>query len=192
MSGWILLLRHSLTEANEKRLYCGSTDLPLSPRGLALAERRARDWGFRPEDFDLFFTSGLRRTDETLKIFFGDTAFTRLPALREMDFGVFELQSYEMLKDREDYKLWISGDNRKNRCPGGESAEDMERRCIPAFAALLKHRRAVVMSHGGVIAAIMAHYFPREEKNRYQWQPEPAGAYLLTVERGRPTGYQRL
>ena len=27
----ILLLRHGITEANEKHLYCGSTDLPLSP-----------------------------------------------------------------------------------------------------------------------------------------------------------------
>ena len=32
----ILLLRHGITEANEKHLYCGSTDLPLSPAGGAL------------------------------------------------------------------------------------------------------------------------------------------------------------
>jgi cysteine desulfurase/selenocysteine lyase len=29
----LLLLRHSLTEANERRIYCGSTDSPLSERG---------------------------------------------------------------------------------------------------------------------------------------------------------------
>ena len=31
----ILLLRHGLTEANERHLYCGSTDLPLSQIGRA-------------------------------------------------------------------------------------------------------------------------------------------------------------
>ena len=29
----IYLIRHGKTEANEKRLYCGSTDLPLSEAG---------------------------------------------------------------------------------------------------------------------------------------------------------------
>jgi alpha-ribazole phosphatase len=192
MSGQILLLRHSLTEANEKKLYCGKTDLPLSPRGLALARERARKGWFRAVDFDAFFSSGMRRTDETLRIFFGNVAFTSLPALRELDFGDFELLSYEALRDRADYQRWISGDERKNRCPGGESAEDMEQRCLPAFAELLKCERAAVVTHGGVIAAIMAQYFPQEGKNRYEWQPEPAGAYLLRTERGRPTGYQRL
>ena len=36
----ILLLRHGITEANEKHLYCGSTDLPLSPAGRAALRRR--------------------------------------------------------------------------------------------------------------------------------------------------------
>lgn len=192
MSGQILLLRHSLTEANEKRLYCGKTDLPLSPRGLALARERALEGRFKAADFDAFFTSGMRRTDETLRLFFGNVAFTRISALRELDFGDFEMQSYEALRARADYQRWISGDERKNRCPGGESAEDMEQRCLPAFVELLKHERAAIVTHGGVIAAIMAHYFPREEKNRYQWQPEPAGAYLLRTEKGGPSDYQRL
>ena len=31
----IYLIRHGKTEANERRLYCGSTDLPLSRQGAA-------------------------------------------------------------------------------------------------------------------------------------------------------------
>lgn len=45
----ILLLRHGITEANEKHLYCGSTDLPLSPGGRAALRRQempARAHGF--------------------------------------------------------------------------------------------------------------------------------------------------
>ena len=31
----IYLIRHGKTEANERHLYCGSTDLPLSDAGIA-------------------------------------------------------------------------------------------------------------------------------------------------------------
>lgn len=192
MSGQIVLLRHSLTEANEKKLYCGKTDLPLSPRGIALAKERAGEGGFKTMVFNAFFSSGMRRTDETLRLFFGNVPFTSVPALRELDFGSFELQSYETLKDRADYQHWISGNVLKNRCPGGESAEDLIRRCLPAFAEILKLERAAVVTHGGVIAVIMAHYFPQEGKNRYQWQPEAAGAYLLHTEKSGPTSYEKL
>ena len=132
----------------------------------------------------------MARADETLEIFFGTVPFIPLPALQELDFGAFEMQSYEQLKNRPDYQAWISGDNYKDRCPYGESAEEMEARCLPAFRTLLQLESAVLVTHGGVIAAIMAHYFPGEGKNRYEWQPEPAGGYLLTLENGRPSAYE--
>ena len=40
----LILLRHGLTEANERHLYFGSTDLPLSERGRE-ALRRSKDSG---------------------------------------------------------------------------------------------------------------------------------------------------
>ena len=42
------------------------------------------------------------------------------------------------------------------------------------------------MTHGGSIAAIMAHLFPDEGKNRYEWQPKNGRGFLL--ERDRETG----
>ena len=185
-----MLLRHSFTEANEKRLYCGKTNPPLSPAGREHAIVRAREKGAQAGNFTAFFTSGMARADETLEIFFGTVPFIPLPALQELDFGAFEMQSYEQLKNRPDYQAWISGDNYKDRCPYGESAEEMEARCLPAFRTLLQLESAVLVTHGGVIAAIMAHYFPGEGKNRYEWQPEPAGGYLLTLENGRPSAYE--
>ena len=44
----------------------------------------------------------------------------------------------------------------------------------------------LLVTHGGVIAAIMAHLFPREGKSRYQWQPKPFHGYLLTFPEGGP------
>ena len=96
----VYLIRHGKTEANEKHLYCGSTDLPLSEGGrkelsqLHYEIKNAR-----------FLTSGMKRTNETLKILFGDVPYEEDPRFREVDFGVFEMHSYEELKDNSAYQI---------------------------------------------------------------------------------------
>ena len=148
----ILLLRHGITEANEKHLYCGSTDLPLSPAGRAALRRQEM-----PAPGTRFITSGMR----------------------EINFGDFEMKSYEMLKDDPAYQAWLTGDNEKNVPPNGESGEHMTRRALAAFVRVQKAGRdAVIVTHGGVIAAIMARLFP-EGKNRYEWQSPNGGGYVI-------------
>ena len=57
----IYLIRHGKTEANEKRQYCGSTDLPLSEAGKEeLGQLHYEINNVR------FLTSGMKRTNETL------------------------------------------------------------------------------------------------------------------------------
>lgn len=192
MRGEILLIRHSLTEANEKGLYCGKTDLPLSTKGKTLAADLAKERNYKAEAYCSFFTSGMKRTDETLELLFGNVEFEAVSELREMNFGDFEMFSYEELKQRQDYQKWITGDNIRNKCPSGESAEDMAERVIAAFSNIIKYPSAVVITHGGVIAAIMAHYFQKEEKNRYQWQPEPCRGYCLYTENAYTVSYYKI
>ena len=66
----VYLIRHGKTEANEKRLYCGSSDLGLSEKGRAELSQL---------HYDLtnvrFLTSGMKRTNETLNILFGDVPY---------------------------------------------------------------------------------------------------------------------
>lgn len=171
----IYLIRHGKTRANEAHLYCGSTDLPLSEAGKA--ELVKLHYGVTPERF---LTSGMRRTNETLRILFGDVPFTPVPEFREVDFGAFEMHSYEELRENADYQRWITGDNEKNVPPGGESGAGMTARVTAAFSALRQlPGDTVLVTHGGVIAAIMAFCFPEENKTRYQWQPAPGHGYVL-------------
>ena len=116
----ILLLRHGITEANEKHLYCGSTDLPLSPAGRAALRRQEM-----PAPGTRFITSGMRRCNETLEALFGTVPYEIEPDFREIDFGDFEMKSYEMLKDDPAYQAWLTGDNEKNVPPNGESGAIM-------------------------------------------------------------------
>ena len=171
----IYLIRHGKTGANEKHLYCGSTDLPLSCGGA----EELRELNYRVENA-CFVTSGMLRTEQTLEILFGPMPHSREPGLREMDFGSFEMRSYEQLKDNGDYQAWLSGDNEANVTPGGESGRQMERRVMEAFRKIqASGKNTVIVTHGGVIAAIMGNLFPNEGKNRYQWQPKPGRGYLI-------------
>ena len=171
----IYLIRHGKTQANEKHLYCGSSDLPLSTKGA----EELRQLHYSLPDVR-FITSGMKRTEQTLSLLFGDKPHEIEPAFREIDFGRFELHSYEELKYDEAYLEWISGDNHRNVPPGGESGEQMEQRVLAAFEALTKENQpTALITHGGVIACIMASLFPEENKNRYQWQPEPGHGYAV-------------
>lgn len=172
----IYLIRHGNTEANERHLYCGSTDLPLSGNGkTALQMLKLGYSGIRNVQF---MTSGMLRTEQTLEILFGTVPHRYEPAFREMDFGAFEMQSYDQLKDVPEYQRWITGDNEANLTPNGESGVLMKARVLKALEEL-QGTDTVLVTHGGVIATIMEHLFPQEGKNRYEWQPRPGHGYLI-------------
>lgn len=168
----IYLIRHGKTEANEKWLYCGSTDLLLSEAGTEeLCQLHYDIQNIR------FLTSGMKRTIETLQILFGDVPFEVEPRFREVDFGIFEMHSYEELKDTPAYQAWLTGDNEANVPPCGESGVQMKERVLQAYSEIKED--TCIITHGGVIAAIMEHLFPNEGKNRYEWQPKNGCGYAV-------------
>ena len=175
----IYLIRHGKTVANEQHLYCGSTDLPLSDGGRE--ELHSMHYDITPERF---VTSGMKRTDETLRILFGNVPFSVDSRFREVDFGDFEMKSYEMLKDDPAYQIWLTGDNEANTPPGGESGVQMTRRVLEAFREIPDG--TALITHGGVIAAIMASLFPADGKHRYQWQPRNGHGYEIRGGTYRP------
>ena len=175
----IYLIRHGKTVANEQHLYCGSTDLPLSDGGRE--ELHSMRYDITPERF---VTSGMKRTDETLQILFGNVPFSVDSRFREVDFGAFEMKRYEMLKEKAAYQAWLTGDNERNVPPGGESGVQMTRRVLEALREIPDG--TALITHGGVIAAIMASLFPADGKHRYQWQPRNGHGYEIRGGTYRP------
>ena len=174
----IYLIRHGMTTANERRLYCGSSDLPLSTEGV----RQLKKIRYDATDAQRFITSGMLRCDETMTLLFGEVDREAISGFREIDFGAFELKSYDTLKNDPAYQAWISGDNERNVPPGGESGEHMARRVLCSFGEVLSDgRNAVIVTHGGTIAVIMAALFPKEGRSRYDWQPKPGHGYVLDM-----------
>ena len=174
----LYLIRHGATRANLERLYCGSTDLPLSTEGAEALKAL-----HYPAPRARYLTSGMRRANETMEILFPGQAYEQDARFREVDFGIFEMKSYEMLKNDPAYLAWITGDNEKNIPPQGESGEAFRARILAALDTLQED--TVLVTHGGVIAVILEALFPQEHKNRYQWQPRPGRGYAVTAEEYR-------
>ena len=179
----LVLIRHGKTRANEEYLYCGSTDLALSEKGKDELKVLSKNGGYPAGPGFRYYTSGMVRTEETLDALFGPVEHTLLTGLREMDFGDFEMHSYEQLKEDPVYQAWCGGDNESNIAPGGESGQIMRRRVLEAIDGLIRDGHdAVVVSHGGPIAAIMDALFPEEGKNRFEWQPSNGKGYLIRID----------
>lgn len=189
----VYLIRHGLTAANERRLYCGAADPPLSASG-AEGIRKLKDQGIYPPAQGLtLYTSGMLRAEQTLELIYGRMPHTALPAFAEMSFGDFEMRGYEELKENSAYLAWIDDRTDTVVCPGGESSGAFCERVFAAFDELQKtHQPAFLVTHGGVIARLMAHLFPDEPLHFYQWQPKPGEGYVLTAETKKAFCYQRI
>lgn len=178
----LVLLRHGVTAANEKQLYCGATDLGLSLAGKEALLLRKKETAYPGIDGLRVITSGMLRCEETLALLYGPVPHETDPAFCEMNFGVFELRSYKEMKNDPVFLAWIEGDNESNVAPGGESGVQMRLRVLGGLRRLLNENRdTLLVTHGGVIAVIMAHLFPAEQKNRYNWQPLPGGGYGIDL-----------
>ena len=122
MKGYrISVLRHGMTEANEKGVYIGSTDLPLSDKGAAELAARADEYDY--PRVHRVYSSPLRRCTETAEILFPDTELCTVDDLRELNFGEFENKSIDELAKRRDYNDWLKG-GKDARPPKGESLEE--------------------------------------------------------------------
>jgi len=179
----IHLIRHGKTEANEKRLYCGVTDIPLSPAGITeLLE--LKELNIFPEHADAFFTSNLSRTVQTLELLYDSALYTAICQLAEFNFGNFEMKSYDQLKHRDDYQAWIMDETGLAHCPNGENKQQFTERVVRGYHLLARvakrENNIVAVTHGGVITCIMGHLFPGI-RNFYEWQPAPGRGYSLNV-----------
>ena len=162
----LTLIRHGQTEGSLRDLYYGAADIPVLPDSLAALEARAKA-GVYPTAAR-YYTSGLLRTEQTIRALYGDVPYTALPGLREMDFGDFEMRSDDQLKDDPAFQHWIT-DSEHLPCPNGESAPQTTARNLKAMETVLaEDSDAVCVIHGGVIMAIMEAY-ARPKKNFYAY-----------------------
>ena len=181
----LTLLRHGETDGSRRDLYYGAADIPALPESLAALHENAAAYPRAAR----YYTSGLLRTEQTLEAIYGPVAHQQLPGLREMNFGDFEMKSYQELKDTAAYQAWIT-DVEHNVCPNGESAPQVLERNRAAMAQVLASGEdAVCVVHGGVTAGLMMTWFGG---GRYDYSVKPGTGFTVTFRDGRPVSYERV
>ncbi len=156
----IHLIRHGLTEANEKGMYLGRTDLPLSPSGLADLLHKKEEAVYPTAKY--FYTAPLSRCRQTLEVLYPGNQAEVIAELTECDFGRFDGKTAAELQYDDDFQKWITGAS--TLIPDGEDAAAFQARVMAAFESIVEDVMkkgdgdAVICTHGGVIMLIMAAY----------------------------------
>lgn len=173
----LYLIRHGKTEYNEKRLYCGSSDISLSPLGRKEIEEKTLNLLG-----EKFFTTGMKRTNETFEILFENKEYEVIEELREYNFGDFEGYSYEDLKNNGDYKNWITDTTKEYKIPNGESKREFYKRIEEGLNKALEkfEDNGVIVCHGGVIGTLLE-LFSDIDDYFYNLQPKCGGGVKVEV-----------
>lgn len=160
MTTRVLLIRHADPHHDGRGRCYGTFDLELSRSGIRRASELAR--GLAGLELDTVVTSPRRRARETAEaIAVGrSTLVTIDERLRELDFGELEGRTYEEIESERPalFRQWMERPTQV-RFPDGESFPDLCRRAAAAFSDLRERcagRTAAVVTHGGVVRAILA------------------------------------
>jgi broad specificity phosphatase PhoE len=176
----VVLVRHGETEWSRTGKHTGSTDVPLTERGLEQAAVLARALADRA--FELVLTSPLARAAETARLAgFAEAAQTR-DELREWDYGAYEGRTTpDIREERAGWSLWRDG------VPGGESAAEVGARADRVIDELRGLTgEALVFGHGHLLRVLAARWLGLEPTEGRLFALDPATISVLGYERETP------
>jgi broad specificity phosphatase PhoE len=154
----LTLIRHGLTAWNSEGRFQGRSDVPLTARGRAQAERlRAR--AARLEPVDAVLSSPSTRAIDTAAIAFPGHRPSCDERLRELDFGVFEGRTFAQNETHPAWSWWIA-DPYRRPAPRGESYGALQARAaawLDEASGRWRDGHVVAVCHSGTIQMLLAH-----------------------------------
>lgn len=182
MAKQLYLFRHGPTTAATGSLV-GSTDVPLSGKGLA----RLATLTSHLRDADLWYCSPMLRARQTLDMLrqygYGTGEIQYDERLREIDFGRWEMKTFHEIAacDPDLVSAW-------NRYmdfvfPDGEAVNDFIRRVQEMLESFTSAGgdRIVVMTHGGVIRTMICLALGISARNYLLFDVQPASLTILEL-----------
>ena len=170
------LIRHGETDFNAQGRILGRSDMPLSEAGRRQARQLRERVGRLAVPFDGVYSSDLERARVTAEIAFPKERVRLDERLREVDYGVFEGESWDRLDDdlAALARRWRQ-DPYGRRIPRGESYDDVIER-FEAFRAELPHDgRVAAVSHGGTIRCAIYGAMGRPPRGSWQLELDNTG-----------------
>ena len=160
----LLLARHGQSVSNAIRRFQGAQDVALSPLGMRQAEALGQAVSRRM--IAHVYVSPFERARHTAEIALAGLGLplTVVDDLRELSLGEWEGCTVEEIRTRpgDPYARWVR-DPVQCPPPGGEPLADVQARVLRAVeritAAHPNGDDVLIVSHGGVISALLAHCF---------------------------------
>ncbi|CAO4155580.1 2,3-bisphosphoglycerate-dependent phosphoglycerate mutase [Methylorubrum aminovorans] len=166
MERLLVLARHGQSEWNLKKLFTGWRDPELTELGVNEARRAGRWLKAQGTQFDVAFTSNLRRAQNTCALILeemgqGGLETIRNEALNERDYGDLSGLNKDDARER-----WGDAQVHEWRRsydvppPGGESLKDTAARVLPYYIQTILPRvmsgeRVLVAAHGNSLRALV-------------------------------------
>lgn len=148
MAKTLYMMRHGETLFNRLKKIQGACDSPLTPKGIADAQRVGAYFQAQGITFDHAYSSTQERASDTLELV-TKQPYERLKGIKEWNFGVFEGES-EVLNPKPDPVRRSHGDF---FCQyGGESDLQVQDRVVKTLTAVMArpdHHQVLAVSHGG-------------------------------------------
>jgi broad specificity phosphatase PhoE len=180
----IYFIRHGETAWSLSGQHTGRTDLPLTPRGEAMARRLATT--LKGITFSLVLTSPRLRARATCELAglsgSGDESAQTEPNLAEWDYGDYEgLRTAEIHQLHPDWDVWKDG------CPGGEMPADAGERADGLIARLSDLTGNVALfSHGQFGRVLAARWIGLPVIQGQHFAIDPASTSILSFEADHP------
>lgn len=151
----ICLLRHGETAYNaDGNKYCGRTDIELTEKGLAQANRMKEL--LKDYQFDAIISSPLYRARITAEIASGQPDKVQTDErLIEVDFGQWEGKRPEEFQreDPQSWDLWLSDPENNRAGKTGETAKEVVDRLNSFYGDLLEKysgKTVLIVGHNGI------------------------------------------
>ncbi len=191
------LFRHGATVSVNR--YVGSTEIELSPAGIA--EVRRQQAFLAAQKFDRIFCSPMQRCLQTFRLLQFRQECTVDERLREIDFGAWEGRTFEEIAGAHPDLVAQWGNNPDDfGFPQGERIRHFYRR-VQNFCELLPElasENILLITHGGVIRHMICFllglpaanylYFKIDTAHLTTLQLYSQGAVLTGLNRGREDG----
>jgi 2,3-bisphosphoglycerate-dependent phosphoglycerate mutase len=166
MERLLVLVRHGQSDWNLKNLFTGWKDPELTEKGIGEARDAGRRLKALGVSFDVAFTSGLTRAQETCRLLLEELGQPGLETLRdqalnERDYGDLSGLNKDDARARwgaDQVHVWRRSYDVSP--PGGESLRDTVARVLPYYCQnilprVLRGERVVVAAHGNSLRALV-------------------------------------
>ena len=164
----LVLVRHGQSEWNLKNLFTGWTDVPLTEKGIEEAREGGRALKEHGLQFDIAFTSGLVRAQETCRLILEEIGQPELETIRdeainERHYGDLQGLNKDDAREKwgeEQVHIWRRSYTTPPPGEDGESLRDTGARVWPYYIRtilprVLSGQRTLVAAHGNSLRALV-------------------------------------